>query len=200
MENSRKTLTSVVVFVIVVILFIWGISTNNSLIEAQQNTKLQEAQIQAVLQERADKIPNLVNTAKGYADQEERIAKLIAEGRKFETAMETGDLEAASEISDNITVQIKNIQEDNPFESDKIFTALMDEIAGSENRIKQERRRYNEIATVYNKKVTMFPSSFISGLFGFEEIPLFKASEKAQDAPVVDFSDKTESSPESERK
>lgn len=180
------------ILVVLVFALVWGISTNNSLVTLQEEVNLKAGQIQTTLQRRSDLIPNLVATVKGYATHEETVFTDIADARaKLSGAISSGDMEAIKEANDGLSSALSRllvIQEAYPeLKADAQFTALMDELAGTENRINVARQEYNDTVAIYNKRIKVFPSSFIANMKGFTAEKYFEADEGAKDAPVVNF-------------
>jgi len=176
---------------VLVLALLWGISTNNSLVRLHEEVDLKIGQIQTTLQRRSDLIPNLVATAKGYAEHEE-IYTDIAEARaKLSGAISSGDIEAMKEANDGVSSALSRllvIHEAYPeLKADAQFTALMDELAGTENRINVARQEYNDTVAIYNKRIKVFPSSIIANMNGFTAEKYFEADEGAKDAPKVSF-------------
>lgn len=190
MKKSTIIIISVLAFF--AILLFWGIGTNNSLVQLHENVNLKAGQIQTTLQRRSDLIPNLVSTVKGYAAHEEHIFTEIADARsKLSGAISSGDLEAIKEANDGLSsalTRLLAIQEAYPdLKADAQFTALMDELAGTENRINVARQEYNDTVAAYNMRIKMFPSNIIANMNGFTEEGYFEADAGAQQAPTVSF-------------
>ena len=175
-----------------VIALLWGVSTNNSLVTLHEEVDLKAGQIQTTLQRRSDLIPNLVATVKGYATHEETVFTDIADARsKLSGAISSGDMEAIKEANDGLSSALSRllvIQEAYPeLKADAQFTALMDELAGTENRINVARQDYNDTVAIYNKRIKVFPASIIANMNGFTAEKYFEADAGAKDAPVVSF-------------
>lgn len=190
MKKGNIVLISIVA-VLAIILF-WGIGTNNSLVTLHEEVDLKAGQIQTTLQRRSDLIPNLVATVKGYATHEETVFTDIADARaKLSGAISDGDMEAIKEANDGLSSALSRllvIQEAYPeLKADAQFTALMDELAGTENRINVARQDYNDTVAVYNKRIKVFPASIIANMNGFTAEKYFEADEGAKDAPTVSF-------------
>ena len=144
------------------------------------------------LQRRNDLIPNLVETVKGYAAQEKEIFTSIAESRSklagARTPAET--IEAANEQTAALSRLLVVVENYPQLKSDANFQRLMDELAGTENRIAVARGRYNERIQEYNTTRRRFPSNVTAKIFGFEEYPYFEAPKEATAAPKVNFGDR----------
>lgn len=182
----------ILVGILVVAVILGGvfISSYNSLISYDESIKAAWSQVENVMQRRNDLIPNLVNSVKGYAKHEKDIFENVAKARAALSGAKTLDekVKATSEL-DSALSRLLAIAENYPqLQASRNFQSLMDELAGSENRISVERRRYNEIVQAYNITVRRFPSNVIASMFGFKEKQVyFKAEEKAKEVPKVKF-------------
>lgn len=189
--KKNKTLWIVlgVIFALVLILVFWGVGTRNALVDKRETVTTQQAQIQVMLQRRADLIPNLVNTVKGYAAHEEKVFTDIANARAALSGAKTvGEMNQASDALDSALSRLLVVVEDYPdLKADTQFKNLQDEIAGSENRIGHARDEYNKAAKDYNTKIQKFPTSIIANMAGFEKAEYFEASTEAQTVPEVNF-------------
>jgi LemA protein len=156
--------------------------------EEQLKTALSEVQNQ--LQRRNDLIPNLVETVKGYASQERDIFTAIAESRSRMMNAKTPQeqIEAANAQTSALARLLAVVENYPQLKSDANFQRLMDELAGTENRLAVARQRYNEAARQYNTLRRSFPSNVTAKMFGFKEYPYFEAPPDAQKLPKVDFS------------
>ena len=167
------------------------ISSKNEMVRKNEAIKQTWAQVDVVLQRRADLIPNLVETVKGYAAQEQKVFGDIANARAgLLNARTPADKIAANGQLDGALGRLLLIVENYPnLKSNQNFMALQDELAGSENRIAVERRRYNEAIQDYNTFIGLFPNSIFAGWAGFQRNnDYFAAAEAARQAPKVDFS------------
>ncbi|NLB54564.1 MAG: LemA family protein [Lentisphaerae bacterium] len=184
----KKTL--IIIGIIVAVLLIMGVSLNNNLVEADENVSASWANVENVLQRRYDLIPNLVNTVRGYAEHEKSLFTEITELRsKWADASGKDEQIAVASGLENALSRLMVVVENYPdLKANQNFLALQDELAGTENRISVERRRYNESVQSYNKLVRRFPSSIVAGLRGFSvSDDYFKADSAAQKAPEVSF-------------
>lgn len=191
MKNGTKVLVGVIAFVVLVA--IWFVGTKNNLVTLRENVEMQQSQIETALQRRSDLIPNLVETVKGYTNHEEAVFTEIAEARsKLAGSIQSGDLESINEANtalDSALGRLLAISEDYPdLKASEQFTALQDELSGTENRISVARQYYNESVRTYNTTVQKFPSSIVAGMSGYYPLPYFEADESAKEVPVVDFS------------
>lgn len=170
----------------------------NSLVEKQQNVDQAWAQVETQYQRRADLIPNLVNTVKGYAAHESSTLEKVTEARSKATSININaeDLNeetlakfqsAQNELSQALK-SLLAVQEAYPdLKANENFQRLQDELTGTENRIATERKRYTEAVRDYNTSIKKFPTVIYAGWFGFKEKPQFKADAGAEKAPEVKF-------------
>ncbi|HWQ89877.1 MAG TPA: LemA family protein [Desulfitobacteriaceae bacterium] len=174
---------------VVVILAVMLISGYNNLVQSSETVNSNWSQVQNQLQRRADLIPNLVETVKGYAAQEKDIFTQVAEDRaKLAGAATVGDAAQADQALTGSLGRLLAIAENYPqLKSNANFQALQDELAGTENRIAVARMDYNNSVQVYNAKIKTFPTSLYAGLFGFTQREYFQASESASEVPAVNF-------------
>ena len=178
--------------VVVLVIVFWFFGTRNSLVSLREDVEMQKSQIETTLQRRADLIPNLVSTVKGYAKHEEAVFTQIAEARSnLAGSIESGNLDDMTEASNQLNSAIGRllmITEDYPeLKADAQFTRLMDELAGTENRITVARQYYNEKVSTYNIAVQSFPTSIIAGMSGYYPMTYFEADNYANEVPSVSF-------------
>jgi len=183
---ARRTLAAAVLVVVATTLS--GCSYN-TFVGQEESIKAQWAQVENQLQRRNDLIPNLVETTKGVAQQERDVFGQIAESRArlagARTPQET--IQAANEQSSALARLLVVMENYPQLRSNETFNRLMDELAGTENRIAVERMRYNERVQTYNTARRQFPSNITASVFGFNEYPLFNAPPEAERVPKVDF-------------
>ncbi|MFN3694462.1 MAG: LemA family protein [Ignavibacterium sp.] len=183
----------------IILLVMWGISVYNNLVASEQNVLKQWSQVENQYQRRADLIPNLVNTVKGYANFEKEVLTQVTEARarvgqfnvtpevlndpqafeKFQSVQ--GDLSSA--LSRLLAV-VENYPE---LKANENFLQLQAQLEGTENRISVERKRFNETVQEYNTMIKRFPASMLAGMFGFREKQYFKAIQGAEVPPKVEF-------------
>jgi len=188
-----KILLAVVGLLVLMALIIGGsyVSSRNEMVRKNEAIKQAWAQVDVVLQRRADLIPNLVETVKGYAQQEVKVFGDVADARAALLSARTpADKIATNGQLDGALGRLLAIVENYPnLKSNQNFLALQDELAGTENRIAVERRRYNEAIQDYNTYIGLFPNYVFAGWAGFQRNnDYFAASESARQAPKVDFS------------
>jgi len=199
-----KALIAVVVLVVIlgligVVCFGAYVSTKNTLVSKNEAVKSAWSQVDVVLQRRADLIPNLVETVKGYAKQEQTVFDDIAKARSQLLASNTPQEKiAANQQLDGAMVKFLALTENYPqLKSNENFLRLQDELAGTENRISVERKRYNDTLQDYNTYVQQFPNSVFAGWAGFKaNDAYFQASEGSRVAPKVNFASPSTSSPQ----
>jgi LemA protein len=187
-----KTGTIVLVVVAVIALLVGGayVSSRNQMVTKNETVKSAWAQVDVVLQRRADLIPNLVETVKGFAAQEQTVFHDIASARAALLGAKTpADKIAANGQLDGAIGRLLLIVENYPqLKSNENFLRLQDELAGTENRIAIERKRYNDALQDYNTYVGLFPNNIFAGWAGFQRNnAYFTASESSREAPKVQF-------------
>ncbi len=162
----------------------------NQLVTLNESVTTAWAQVENVLQRRNDLIPNLVNTVKGYAAQEQKVFIDVTEARAKVGGAATipEKVEANNQLTAALSRLLLVVERYPDLKSNQNFLALQDELAGTENRIAVERMRYNEAVKAYNVYVRRFPNNFLAMIFGYSrENVYFKAEEGAKTAPNVDF-------------
>jgi len=191
---SKGLIVLVVIVLIVLALFGQYVGVRNSLVTKDQAVKAAWSQVDIVLQRRADLIPNLVETVKGYAQQEQTVFGDIAKARSSLLSAGTpADKIAANQQLDGALGRLLVIVENYPqLKSNENFMRLQDELAGTENRIAVERKRYNDSLQDYNTYLLKFPNNLYAGFAGYKEnSAYFQAAEGSRVAPKVDFGGKT---------
>jgi LemA protein len=174
---------------VVLILGVFGFSAYNSLVSLEENTTAELHQIDNQLQRRSDLIPNLVNTVKGYAKHEQDaidkvvLARAALAGSKNIGEKAQADASLTSAMK-NLFVIIENYPQ---LKADTTFKALMDELAGTENRIAVARKDYNDSVKKFNAKIKMLPYSLFAKNLGFEKKEYFEVSQSAKELPQVAF-------------
>jgi LemA protein len=162
----------------------------NRFTSQEEAIKAQWAQVENQLQRRSDLIPNLVESTKGFAAQERDVFQAVADARARMAGATTPAqrIEAANAESSALARLLVVVENYPQLKSDATFARLMDELAGTENRLSTERMRYNERIQEYNTLRRRFPSNVTATVFGFQEYPYFDAPTAAEAAPKVDFS------------
>ncbi len=180
-----------VVVVVVLVAASMGASgcSYNTFVGQEEAIKAQWAQVENQLQRRNDLIPNLVETTKGIAQQEQEVFGRIAESRAKLAGATTPEarMQAANEQSAALSRLLVVVENYPQLRSSDTFNRLMDELSGTENRIAVERMRYNEKVQAFNTTRRRFPSNVTAGIFGFKEQALFNAPPAAEQVPKVNF-------------
>jgi LemA protein len=194
-----KTLIVVVILLVVALLIGSSfVSIRNQMVTKRETVNAAWSAVDIALQRRADLIPNLVETVKGYAAQETTIFTEIAKARSALIGARTpADKIAANGALDSALSRLLVITENYPqLKSNVNFLRLQDELAGTENRIAQERRSYNEAVQDYNTYIQLFPNSIVAGMSGFtRNDAYFKADEGSRTAPKVNFNPPPQTAP-----
>ncbi len=187
MKMTRRTLLQVAVLAMAA-LPLTGCSYNK-FVSQEEAIKAQWAQVQNQLQRRNDLIPNLVETVKGYAQHEESVYKDIADARsQLLSAKSPEESIAAANRQSSALGRLLAVVENYPqLKANEQFNRLMDELAGTENRLAVERMRYNERVQEYNTSRRQFPANVTAKMFGFKEYPFFQAPAEAKQVPKVNF-------------
>jgi LemA protein len=161
----------------------------NRLVTLSETVDASWAQVENVLQRRADLIPNLVETVKGYAAHEREVFEQVAEARsRLAGAASPAEAARANEGLTSALGRLLAIAEAYPeLKANENFARLQDELAGTENRIAVERRRYNETVRSFNTTIQRFPDRLVAGLLGFTQREYFEAAEGAREVPKVEF-------------
>jgi len=188
----------IVLGVIALALFGWVKNGYNGLVSSQESVETAWAQVENVYQRRADLIPNLVETVKGYAQHEQETLEGVIEARANATKvtidptnMTPEDLQKYQAAQGDVTNALSRliaVSENYPdLKANQNFLELQNQLEGTENRISVERNKFNEVAREYNTKRRTFPTNIIASVFNFGEKPYFQAQEGADRAPKVDF-------------
>lgn len=192
MAGKRVSPALIVLIIAVVVLVMsgfWYVSTRNRLVMSQQEIEASWAEIDNQLQRRFDLIPNLVETVKGYANQEEEIFVQIAEARSklagAQTVPETAEAYQGMESAlSRLLVVVEQYPE---LKSNTNFIRLQDELAGTENRLAVARMRYNDTVKSFNQAILMFPANFVANSLGLSKQEYFEIDQTARTAPKVTF-------------
>jgi LemA protein len=188
MMNARMSRLVMGVMLALLALPLGGCSYNR-FVGQEETIKTQWAQVENQLQRRNDLIPNLVETVKGYAAQEQAVYKAIADSRAKLAGATTPEqkIAAANEQSSALARLLVIVENYPQLKSNESFNRLMDELSGTENRIAVERMRYNEAVQAYNTARRQFPANITAKVFGFNEYKLFEAPPEAKKVPKVEF-------------
>lgn len=188
-QKTKKRVWLIGAIVLAALLLMGGCSTYNGLVGKRNAVKNEFSNVDVQLQRRADLIPNLVNTVKGYAKHEEQVFSEIADARSRLLNAKTVDekSDANAQVSSALG-RLLVLSENYPnLKADQQFLRLQDELAGTENRIAVARRDYNTKVLDYNNSRQRFPSVIFANVMGFQQEPEFKADPSSREAPKVDF-------------
>lgn len=185
-----------VVLIVVLGTYSWMKGSYNEMVRLNEEVQAQSSQIENQYQRRADLIPNLVSTVKGYAEHEKSTLDQVAEARAqaSQTRIDINDAQAMAqfdraqgELSSALS-RLMAISESYPdLKANQNFLDLQTQLEGTENRISVERRKFNETARQFNTYIKMFPRNILSGLYGFDPVNYFEAQQGAETAPKVEF-------------
>lgn len=194
----KKLSIPVIIIAVVAVIAIMFVSAYNSLVSSEESVDTAWSQVENVYQRRADLIPNLVNTVKGYAAHEKETLEGVVSARAKATQMTIDPTNLTPEAIEKFQAaqgelgsalgKLLAITENYPdLKANENFKELQAQLEGTENRIAVERKKFNETAQVYNTSIRKFPRSIVASMFGFERKPYFKAQEGAEQAPTVQF-------------
>ena len=181
---------------ILAVLVIWGISAYNGLVSKDEAVTTAWSNVENNYQRRADLIPNLVATVKGYAEHESSTLEAVVNARAAATSVNGGNLsteeiaayqKAQSELSSSLGRLLMVVENYPDLKANENFLDLQAQLEGTENRIAEARRVFNETAKDYNTSIRRFPNNLLAGFFGFEKKGYFEAEEAARTAPKVEF-------------
>ena len=190
--------STIIIIVVAVIAVIWGISGYNGLVSMDEGVQNKWADVETQYQRRADLIPNLVNTVKGYAAHESETLQAVVEARAKATSMNIDPSNMSAEqianfqkaqdgVSSALSRLLVTVEKYPDLKANENFKELQAQLEGTENRISVARRDYNESARKYNTTLRSFPKNILAGMFGFEKKAYFEAQEGSEQAPTVQF-------------
>ena len=198
MKMKKGLIVLIIVVAVVLILFFWIKGMYNTLVRMDEAVSQAWAQVENVYQRRADLVPNLVSTVKGYAEHESSTLEAVVEARAKATQATVDPsslseeelsrfMSAQNELGTAIGRLLVSVERYPDLKANQNFLELQAQLEGTENRITVERQKFNEAARSYNVTVRRFPNNIFAGMFGFEKKGYFEASEGAEQAPVVSF-------------
>lgn len=190
--------STIIILAVVGIVLIWAVVGYNGLVSADEAVNTAWSNVENQYQRRADLIPNLVNTVKGYAAHEQQTLDAVTEARTRATQMTISAEELTEEKLQEYQAaqgelgaalgRLLAITEAYPdLKANRNFLELQAQLEGTENRISVERRNFNDVAREYNTSIRSFPKNILAGMFGFEARPYFEAAEGAAEVPAVQF-------------
>lgn len=193
LKNKGLIATLIGIAIVVIlglgIVVIYGVSSYNSLVSAQEDVDNKFSQIDNQLKRRADLIPNLVETVKGYAKHEQEAIDSVTQARAQLAGAKTPEdkADANQQLSGALNRLLVVVEKYPDLKANENFRSLMDSLEGTENRLAVARKDYNDEVAKYNKSVKRFPKSMLAGTFGFEKKPYFEVTNEEKEAPKVDF-------------
>lgn len=190
--------TWIIILAAVALIAIFCATSYNSMVSQDEAVGTAWSNVENQYQRRADLIPNLVNTVKGYANHEKETLEAVisARAKATQTSINLNEIssekmaafqQAQGELSSALSRLMVSIERYPDLKANQNFQALQAQLEGTENRISVERRKFNEIARAYNTSIRRFPKNIVAGLFGFEKRPYFEAQEGSKKAPEVKF-------------
>lgn len=184
---------------VIVLIILWGININNTLVNKQENVKESWAKVESQYQRRADLIPNLVATVKGAANFEKSTLTAVTEARSRATSIQIDPnkldnpqalknfQQAQSQLSGALSRLLVTVERYPDLKANQNFQDLQVQLEGTENRITVQRNRYNQAARDYNTTILHFPTNLIAGMLGYRQVSYFQAEKGSQEAPKVQF-------------
>ena len=190
--------STIIIIVVAVLAVVWGITGYNGLVSMDEGVQTKWADVETQYQRRADLIPNLVNTVKGYAAHESETLQAVVEARAKATSMNIDPSNMSAEqianfqkvqdgVSSALGRLLVTVEKYPDLKANENFKELQAQLEGTENRISVARRDYNEAARKYNTTLRSFPKNILAGIFGFEKKAYFEAQEGSEQAPTVQF-------------
>lgn len=189
MKNRKGLIVGVIIVAVIVAIIAWAVGTYNGLVKLEEETNTAYSNVQVQMQRRADLVPNLVNTVKGYAAHEEAIFTAVSEAReKLIGAKSVEETNAANGELSSALGRLLAISESYPeLKANENFLSLQDQLEGTENRISVARKDYNDKVQEYNVKIRSFPSSIFANILNLDKKEQFVADAGATTVPQVNF-------------
>lgn len=198
MKNKKTLIVVIIVAVVVIALFSWVKGMYNGMIDKEESVSSQWAQVENVYQRRADLIPNLVATVKGYAEHEQQVLTDVVAARSKATSvnlnadnMTEENLKAFQAAQDQLSGALSRllvtVEKYPDLKANQNFMELQAQLEGTENRISVERQKFNDAVKNFNKTIRKFPANMFANMFGFEKKAYFEAVAGAEVAPKVEF-------------
>ena len=198
MKLSKGIIVTLVIVGVLVIILLWGMGGYNKMVSQEEGVTSAWSQVEHVYQRRADLIPNLVATVKGYAAHEQETLEGVvnARAKATQTTIDPTNMTpeamakfqaAQGDLSTALGKLMVVVQRYPDLKAIQNFLELQDQLEGTENRITVERQKFNDAAKSFNTLIRKFPKNIIAGMFGFERKEYFEAKEGAEEAPKVEF-------------
>jgi len=195
---NKKRRTWIIVIVVVVLAVLWGVQKYNGFVTLEEGVSGQWSNVENVYQRRADLIPNLVSTVKGYAEHEQETLTGVIEARAKATSVSIDPTNLTPEsmaafqsaqdgLSSALSRLMVTVERYPDLKANQNFMDLQHQLESTENRIAVERRKFNEITRGYNTSIRKFPASMVAGVTGFDNKAYFEAAAGSDAAPVVEF-------------
>ena len=195
---NKKNRTWIIVLATLAVIVIWGVKLNNRFVTLEEGAEGQWANVENVYQRRADLIPNLVNTVKGYAEHEQETLTQVIEARAKATSvtidptnLNPQSMAAFQEAQDGLSGALSrlmvSVERYPDLKANQNFLELQAQLEGTENRIAVERRKFNELVRAFNTSIRKFPASTIAGMTARNKMGYFEATEGSDVAPTVEF-------------
>ena len=198
MTKNKKPFILIGIVALIILIGGWLMKGYNGMVNEDENVNLQWGEVENQYQRRLDLIPNLVNVVKGYASHEKETLEGVIEARAkaTQTTIDPSNMteeqlanfqKAQDGLSGALNRLMVVVEKYPELKANENFLQLQAQLEGTENRITEARKSYNDAATIYNKLVRRFPNNMLAGIFGFSVRPQFKAQEGAESAPTVQF-------------
>ena len=198
MEFFKKNKGLIITLAVLAIIVMWGVSGYNGMVSMDEGVQGKWADVETQYQRRADLIPNLVNTVKGYAAHEKETLAAVVQARSEATSVKIDPTNMTAEqmaqyqkaqngVTSALGKLLVVVEKYPDLKANQNFLELQAQLEGTENRITVARRDFNEAAKAYNTTIRKFPKNILAGMFGFEKKAYFEAQEGSEKAPVVEF-------------
>ncbi len=195
---GKGLIALLVIAAILVLGGLWGASVNNRLVPLDENVNAQWGDVESAYQRRADLIPNIVNTAKGYAEFEQQTLIGVTKARSEATSIQIDPSnitpaqlkqfqQAQSGLTSALSRLLATFERYPDLKANENFKELINELERTENRINVERNRFNEEAKAINSEIRLFPTNMVAGILGFDQRAYFEADAGSENAPEVQF-------------
>ncbi|MEO9869728.1 LemA family protein [Ekhidna sp.] len=195
---NKRLITILIIVVVLFLVYNFFAGKYNQMVVLDEEVNTEWANVETQYQRRYDLIPNLVNTVKGFAEQEKEVLTQVTEARSKASSIQIDPsnldaqamqnfANAQSNLNSALSRLLVTVERYPDIKSNQNFLELQAQLEGTENRISVARTRYNEKTKSYNTYIRKFPNTMLAGMFGFERKPLYEATEGAEEAPTVQF-------------